>query len=103
MFTYINYSFDFLQVLLRVVWNESVDETKFSPHFFIVLLKGVTQMMKNDVYNLFVSRFILKLSHFLYFELWRLIDVTSLTRNSGNNNKSESWSSFIKFSEAWHT
>jgi hypothetical protein len=56
-------------------------------------------MMKNDVYRLFVFRFILKLSHFLYFEL----DVTSLTGNSGNNNKSESWSSFIKFSEAWHT
>ena len=24
-------------------------------------------------------------------------------RNSDNNNKSESWSSFIKLSEAWHT
>jgi hypothetical protein len=27
--------------------------------------------MKNDVYSLFVSHLILKLSHFLYFELWR--------------------------------
>jgi hypothetical protein len=90
MFIYINYSFDFLKVLLRAVWNESVDETKFFSHFFIALLKVIAQMMKNDVYSLFVSRFILKLSHFLYFELWRLTDVTSLTRNSGNNNKSES-------------
>jgi hypothetical protein len=27
--------------------------------------------MKNDVYSLFVSYLIPKLSHFLYFELWR--------------------------------
>jgi hypothetical protein len=86
MFIYINFSFDFLKILLRAVWNESVDETKFFSHFLIVLLKVIAQMMKNDVYSLFVSRFILKLSHFLYFELWRLTDVTSLTRNRGRRN-----------------
>jgi hypothetical protein len=31
--------------------------------------------MKNDVYSLFVSHLIPKLSHFLYFELWFLISV----------------------------
>jgi hypothetical protein len=47
---------------LKCLWNRS---------FFIVLLKGTAQMMKNDVYSLFVSHLIPKLSHFLYVELWR--------------------------------
>ena len=37
--------------------------------FFIVLLKGTAQMMKNDVYSLYVSHLIPKLSHFENFEL----------------------------------
>jgi hypothetical protein len=39
--------------------------------FFIVFLKSTAGMMKNDVYSFFISHLIPKLSHFLYFELWR--------------------------------
>ena len=37
--------------------------------FFIVLLKNTVRAMKNDVYSFFISHLILKLSHFLNFEL----------------------------------
>ena len=40
----------------------------FTP-FFILFLKNTAGMMKNDVYSLFLSHLIPKLSHFLYFEL----------------------------------
>jgi hypothetical protein len=39
--------------------------------FFIVFLKSTAGVMKNDVYSFVISHLILKLSHFLYFELWR--------------------------------
>jgi hypothetical protein len=38
---------------------------------FIVFLKSTAGVMKNDVYSFVISHLILKLSHFLYFELWR--------------------------------
>jgi hypothetical protein len=39
-------------------------------------------MMKNDVYSFFISHLILKLSHFLYFELRRNeIQINGLCRN----------------------
>ena len=37
--------------------------------FFIVFLKSTAGVMKNDVYSFVISHLILKLSHFLYFEL----------------------------------
>jgi hypothetical protein len=39
--------------------------------FFIAFLKSTAGVMKNDVYSFVISHLILKLSHFLYFELWR--------------------------------
>jgi hypothetical protein len=39
--------------------------------FFIVFLKSTAGVMKNDVYSFIISYLILKLSHFIYFELWR--------------------------------
>ena len=38
---------------------------------FIVFLQSTAGVMKNDVYSFVISHLILKLSHFLYFELWR--------------------------------
>jgi hypothetical protein len=38
---------------------------------FIIFLKSTAGVMKNDVYRFLISHLILKLSHFLYFELWR--------------------------------
>jgi hypothetical protein len=38
---------------------------------FIVLLKSTAGAIKDDSYSFFISHLILKLSHFLYFELWR--------------------------------
>ena len=37
--------------------------------FFIVFLKSTAGVTKKDVYSLVISHLILKLSHFLYFEL----------------------------------
>jgi hypothetical protein len=36
---------------------------------FIVFLKSTAGVMKNDVYSFIISHLILKLSHFIYFEL----------------------------------
>jgi hypothetical protein len=54
--------------------------------------------MKNDVYSLFVSHLIPKLSHFVYFELWR-------NKWDNGNNKKVSYlgDRLIKFNETWHT
>jgi hypothetical protein len=46
------------------LWNEILAS------FFFVLLKGTAQMMKSDVYGLFLSHLVPKLSYFVYFELW---------------------------------
>jgi hypothetical protein len=68
--------------------------------FFSVLLKSTARAMKNDVYSFFISHLILKLSHFLYFEL----DVTSLTWDNGNNKKVWYLSEYlIKFNETRYT
>jgi hypothetical protein len=64
--------------------------------FFIVLLKDTAQMMKNDLYSLFVSHLIPKLSHFLRYIL--SCDLMSLTRNSGNIA-----GYLIKCNETWYT
>jgi hypothetical protein len=42
--------------------------------------------MKNNIYSLFVSHLIPKLSHFLYLELWRHM-YKYQTWDSGNNKK----------------
>ena len=42
---------------------------EFFTSFFIVFLKSTAGVMKNDVYSFVISHLILKLSHFLYFEL----------------------------------
>jgi hypothetical protein len=52
-------------VKLKCLWNEIFTS------FFIVLLKSTAGAMKNDVYSFVISHLILKLSQFLYFELWR--------------------------------
>jgi hypothetical protein len=52
-------------LLLKCVWNEIFTS------FFIVFLKSTVGVMKNDVYSVFISHLILKLSHFLHFKLWR--------------------------------
>ena len=70
--------------------------------FFIVLLKGTAQMMKNDVYSLFVSHLISFSSYRTFYIL--SCDVTSLTRNSGNNKKILYFGDrLIKFNETWRT
>jgi hypothetical protein len=57
--------------------------------------------MKNDIYSFFISHLIPKLSHFLYFELWRLI---SVTWDNGNNKKVWYLGEYvIKFNETWYT
>jgi hypothetical protein len=61
----LNSSFYLIIINLKCLWNE------IFASFFIVLLKGTAQMMKNNVYSLFVSHLIPKFSHFVYFELWR--------------------------------
>jgi hypothetical protein len=59
--------------------------------------------MKNDVYSFFISHLILKLSHFLYFELWRhKLSMTWL--DNGNNKKVWYLAEYlIKFNETWYT
>ena len=82
-----------LNSIVKGLWNRIV------ALFFIVLLKGTAQMMKNDIYSLFVTHLIPKSSHFLYFELWRYY--CSLTRNNGK----KIWyigDFLIKFNETWH-
>jgi hypothetical protein len=49
---------------LKCLWNE------IFAAFFIVLLKGTAQMMKNDVYSLYVS-------HSQVVALWKFWIVTS--------------------------
>jgi hypothetical protein len=57
--------------------------------------------MKNDVYSLYVSHLIPKLSHFVYFELWCH---KKPTWDNGNNKKVWYLGEYlIKFNETWHT
>jgi hypothetical protein len=48
----LNSSFYLIIINLKCLWNE------IFASFFIVLLKGTAQMMKNNVYSLFVSHLI---------------------------------------------
>ena len=48
---------------------QSAYATNFSTHFLLFFLKSTAGVMKNDVYSFAISHLILKLSHFLYFEL----------------------------------
>jgi hypothetical protein len=52
-----------VELSLKCLCNE------FFTSFFIVFLKSTVAVMKNDVCSFVISHLILKLSHFLYFEL----------------------------------